>query len=64
MKQSLKERFDSKIEMLPECGCWIWMEKIGNTGYGHTWKDGKCKSAHRASYELFIGPVPSRWKHL
>lgn len=38
-----------------ENGCWIWKYAIDEaTGYG---KAGK-RSAHRASYERYIGPVP------
>jgi hypothetical protein len=42
---------------LGESGCWIW---IGNKrhGYGLYWHEGKTQSAHRVSYEVFVGPIP------
>jgi hypothetical protein len=38
--------------------CWWWTACINpDTGYGTFW-DGKVLSAHRWSYEHFIGPIP------
>ncbi len=53
----IAERFESKVERIPESGCWIWTG-AGSDRYGH-FKFGKRLSlAHRASYAMFVGPVP------
>lgn len=51
----LLERFLQRVKM-PEGkgGCWVWKGHIGNFGYG---KLGNL-TAHRISYEFFIGPIP------
>jgi hypothetical protein len=42
----------------PMSGCWLWIGPIQNAGYGRTAIDGKSKSAHRLSWEIFRGPIP------
>lgn len=48
------ERFWSKV--LSGDGCWEWTASKDRKGYG---KFGPTKSAHRVSYELERGPIPS-----
>lgn len=56
----ITNRFISKIEFLD--GCWIWTRSINKvTGYGYFSIKGKIKSAHRTSYELFIGEIPENY---
>ena len=38
-------------------GCWEWSGAL-NDGYGVTKINGKKVSVHRATYELFVGPIP------
>lgn len=40
-------------------GCWFWTGEIGPTGYARFWFDGRSGAAHRASYRLFVGPIPN-----
>jgi HNH endonuclease len=40
-------------------GCWEWTAGLASNGYGNFWLDGGTHSAHRLSYELFVGPVPA-----
>ena len=40
---------------ISEDGCWNWTGQISTKGYGVT----KRTTAHRASYDLFVGPVLS-----
>lgn len=43
--------------------CWIWIKKIGNSGYGEIGSDGKSKLVHRVSYGIFKGEIP-KGKHV
>lgn len=49
------ERFLEKVEKMPS-GCWEWRGAKTHNGYGH-FNHGV--RAHRFSYELFVGPIPS-----
>ena len=55
--EKIKQRFESKFRVTP--GCWIWTAAIRGKGYGCIWCDGMLVGAHRVSYELYVGPVPS-----
>lgn len=37
--------------------CWEWRGASAR-GYGQFYVDGKVASAHRTSYEAFVGPIP------
>ncbi len=50
-----RDRFESKFYVTP--GCWIWVAAT-RSGYGRVWVDGKLVSAHRYSYEMYVGPIP------
>lgn len=52
-----KKRVTSKIEMVTESGCWIWMGKLRN-GYGRLYLDHARYTAHRFAYEAFRGKIP------
>lgn len=55
----LKDRFELKIERIPECGCWIWMDLTSaNNRYGHIRINDKKVAAHRLSWELYNGSIP------
>jgi len=53
-------RFMKKVEKDPNSECWIWKGsnstkfKNGKNGYGAF----ETNTAHRAAYELLIGPIP------
>lgn len=49
-------RFFSKIERVPFSGCWIWMGSTDGR-YGQFFLNGKLQRAHRAAYQMFVGPV-------
>lgn len=40
------------------CGCWMWTGYTGGSGYGSFRCNGRSLPAHRAAYELFVGPIP------
>lgn len=56
-----REKIMLQIHKEAESGCWQWQGQISNSGYGRimlkTGDGNKMHSAHRASYELFIGPI-------
>jgi hypothetical protein len=42
----------------PNSGCWLWLGALFNDGYGAMTANGKCRRAHRISYQEFVGPIP------
>lgn len=57
-KASLRERIEESIMPVTECGCWIWMRGLMGGGYGTLGHNGRSILAHRASWQVFRGPVP------
>lgn len=55
----LLDRFNRRIE--PDCvtGCWHWSGPLSKDGYGFLWEEDRTHIAHRASWELHRGPIPS-----
>jgi len=49
-------RFTGKYEVDPS-GCWLWTAAKFPNGYGAFWTGSKMTCAHRAGYELLVGPV-------
>jgi len=41
----------------PNTGCWLWLARPNRGGYGTIKLSGTRQLAHRASYEVFVGPV-------
>jgi hypothetical protein len=52
------DRLLSKIRIQSDTGCWEWQAFRDADGYGTFWLNGESRRAHRASYELFVGPIP------
>ena len=50
------ERFMSKVDFT--LMCWEWTGPRNWGGYGRFYVDGHLRSAHRWSYEHFVGPIP------
>lgn len=66
-RKTLDERFWEKVEHLTD-GCYRWTGSKSGTGYGRFWNGeylgGNHRrpilvSAHRWSYERFVGPIPT-----
>lgn len=53
-----RDKFKSKVELIPFSTCHWWTGWTDKYGYGQTTKDGKFIKAHRAAYEIYIGPIP------
>lgn len=55
---SLEEKLWSRVNKSP--GCWLWTARSKTTsGYGKIKHDGVTMMAHRVSWELVNGPVPT-----
>jgi len=57
--KSLKERFESKYIPEPMSGCWLWSDACHYSGYGHFKIKNKTVRAHRASWMIYKGDIPS-----
>ena len=61
--KSLAERFHEKFIVNEGSGCWEWQASRNKKGYGticdENGRKGRSLLAHRASYEMFIGPIPA-----
>lgn len=55
--RTLEERFWGKVEKTD--GCWLWSAGRDSGGYGSFYLNGRDTKAHRVSYELLVGPIPS-----
>lgn len=53
-----EERFLAKVNKGVGDACWLWTGGVSDTGYGSFGDNGRTQSAHRWSYEHFVGPVP------
>lgn len=63
IRRPSEEIFNSRMGIPPEEGCWDWTGGVQSSGYGHftlVREDGKKFQmlAHRASQEIFNGPIP------
>ena len=54
-----EERFWNNVVVLTyDLGCWLWVSRTNEDGYGRTdWK-GRSTFAHRVAWELKNGPIP------
>lgn len=52
-------RFMAKVAAGPDAtDCWRWTATLNGCGYGSFSFGAKTVLAHRAAYELFVGPIP------
>ena len=58
-RRPFMQRFEEKIEMIPECGCWIWTAATNIHGYGLFIFNGKMQSTHRISWQVYRGAIPA-----
>lgn len=55
------DRVMSRIEIIPESGCWIFMGALNEAGYGIVGLGGRGAGndrAHRITYRHFVGETP------
>lgn len=56
--QGDRDRFEGKFIPEPNSGCFLWLGKPQQRGYGQFTLGGTTKTAHRVAYEMYIGDVP------
>lgn len=56
---TLEQRFHDQFIPVTESGCWLWTGALTANGYGCLGDKYKTRSAHKVSYELHVGEVPS-----
>ena len=56
-KQTVEERFWSKVDKKGVRDCWNWKGCISGPGYGLAWKGRNKISSHRLAYELSKGRI-------
>ncbi len=54
-----ESRFWRKVAKCGPTDCWTWTATRDSDGYGHFYCFGKITKAHRASYLMFRGAIPS-----
>ena len=52
-------RFWAKVDRRLSSGCFLWTAALNNMGYGLFRAAGKLQLAHRVSYEIANGPIPT-----
>ena len=57
-EMSFEDKFLRYVDMEPNSGCWIWNGTL-SWGYGYYAVNRRTTRAHRVSYKLFRGPIPS-----
>lgn len=59
LKYNLEHHGWTSVSNVPELGdCWIWGGGVDSNGYGSVWHAGEGLRAHRAAYQVFVGPIP------
>lgn len=57
--RTVQERFELKVNVNEQTGCWDWTAKINNGGYGEFQYKGKSEKAHRVSLIIYKGLEPN-----
>ncbi len=58
-RKTAEERFWARANRTPGDGCWLWTGGRNHDGYGKFWYKGKNWIAHRFSWLLHFGSIPS-----
>lgn len=56
-----KQRFEASVSRGEKEECWMWNRRLNSSGYGtirEPGRGGRMLLAHRASFQLHIGPIP------
>lgn len=55
----LADRLHRRVWIDPDTGCWVWQGNTDRNGYGRIKVEGRQDYAHRVSYRLRHGHIPS-----
>lgn len=58
MRKTIRERLDAYGIQREDTECIEWSKGTDRCGYGLVKYNGKMRSVHRVSYEVYIGPIP------
>lgn len=58
-KSNTLDRFMQYVSPEPISGCWLWTGYQHNSGYGQFTYGKNYELAHRVSYRLLVGPIPT-----
>jgi hypothetical protein len=64
-QRTAQERLAAWSMPEPNSGCELWFGSLSNTGYGllkHVGPEKRTVLAHRASYEVAVGPIPDGYE--
>jgi len=57
--KSVKQRFQEKVYVDFDSGCWLWTAAQDGHGYGQMNVDGRPEKAYRVAYRLYVGEIPA-----
>lgn len=58
-RSAILARFEAQYIPEPNSGCWLWVGSTCHKGYGLIFFKTRQKTAHRVSWQLFRGEIPS-----
>lgn len=58
--QTLETRLNRLSMPVTECGCWVWLGRANEDGYGEFYCNGKVQKAHRVSWMVHKGQIPAQ----
>jgi hypothetical protein len=56
---NIEDRLLDKCSPEPNTGCWLWFGASQPSGYGQLWNGVRPEQAHRVSFRLYRGEIPS-----
>lgn len=59
LEQGDVERFYKFVQNSDPDSCWEWQSTRNRSGYGKFWLHGRTTAAHRVSYRISNGPIPT-----
>jgi Autographiviridae endonuclease len=59
VKKPFIQRFNERWTPEPWSGCWLWTAGVGTNNYGKFWFNRRRNVAHRVSWQLHRGPIPT-----
>jgi hypothetical protein len=61
-KPAVRERFNQQLRITP--GCWLWLGRCFESGYGQFYAEGRHQRAHRVAWRMYEGdPGPLHVLH-